>query len=114
MAKTTWIVKSSGSWIPTAAPSEDGWLIELTNDRSFPASLFVQWLVFNAPKGTSKDSLNPDLILLSDNTANPRESILFKLSATHEEIRLLKGNRLRIHYGTGYGERSSSLDVELP
>lgn len=114
MAKNIWFYSDDSSWASSATAVDDGWLLELTNEANFPVSFFVQWFQLNVPKGTSKDSLKPLLTLLSDNTANPRESILFKLSATQEELAVLKGNGIRIRYGTGYGERSSSLDIQLP
>lgn len=114
MAKNAWLYPPPKQWTPKITAVSDGWLIELINERNYAASFFVQWIYFNVPKNTPKHLLNPLLILLSENTANPGESILFKLSATEEEMNTLKKHQFRIAYGTGMGERWWEIILTLP
>lgn len=114
MAKNVSLWSGESSWSSSVTAVDDGWLLELTNEANFPASFFVQWFQLKVPKGTLKGYLKSFLTLLSDNTANPRESILFKLSATPEEMAALKGNHFTIRYGTGYGDIAKHLDIPLP
>lgn len=114
MAKNLWFSTEGPSWASEIEPVEDGWLIKLTNESSFPSSFFVQRLNASAPKGTPGKSLNPRLILLSENTANPGDSIHFKLSATPEELEVLRGKLFRIRYGSGMGEGSSYVEFLMP
>lgn len=98
----------------TTKAVDDGWLIELVNERNRVASFFVQCLYFNVPKNTPRQLIDPQLVLLSDNTANPHESILLKLSATEEQVSALKGCEFRIAYGGGTGQSWHHLDLTLP